>query len=107
MSNDDFWMTVMDRDGQENQPRRFGAVRVALLFGTAAIAVAAILTPIVADRSTSARVAWAPDQFDTITTGSIPSHSKTKVYTVRKSILQDDPGALCIIRSDGRKTGDC
>ncbi|MEM5470453.1 hypothetical protein WNZ14_01835 [Hoeflea sp. AS60] len=107
MTDGDFWMTVMDRDGQENPPKRFGAVRVALLFGTAAIAIAAILTPIVADRSPSASVAWAPDRFDNITTGSIPSRSKTTSYTVRKSILQDNPGALCIIRSDGRKTGDC
>lgn len=103
----DFWTTVMDREGTESQPKRFGALRAALLFGTAAVALAAILTPIMADRSSSARVAWAPDQFDNITTGSIPQHVITKSYTVRKSILQDDPGALCIIRSDGRKTGDC
>ncbi|MEM5492791.1 hypothetical protein [Hoeflea sp. AS16] len=107
MSNGDFWMTVMDRDGQESQPKRFGAVRVALLFGTAAIAIAAILTPIAADRTTSARVAWMPDQYDNITTGSIPPRSKTTSYTVRRSILQDNPGALCIIRSNGRKSGDC
>ena len=107
MDDSDFWTTVMDRDGQENQPKRFGAVRVALLFGTAAIAIAAILTPIAADRSASSRVAWAPDQFDNITTGSIPSRSKMTAYTVRKSILQNNPGSLCIIRRDGSKTGDC
>ena len=107
MTNDNFWMTVMDRDGMENPPKRIGAVRVALLFGTAAIAVATILTPILADRSTSARVAWAPDQYDNITTGSIPQRSKTTSYIVRKSILQASPDALCIIRSDGRKSGDC
>lgn len=107
MNNGDFWMTVIDREGRENQPRRFGAVRVALLFGTAAIAIAAILTPIAADRTSSARIAWSPDQFDNITTGSIPSRPKTTSYTVRKSILQDDPGALCIIRSNGSKSGDC
>ncbi len=108
MTDGDFWTTVMDRDPVEAQPKRFGAVRVALLFGTAAIAVAAILTPILADRSPSARIAWAPDQFDDITTGSIPQRSKTTtVYTVRKSILQDNPGSLCIIRNDGKKTGDC
>ncbi|AKI03268.1 hypothetical protein IMCC20628_04600 [Hoeflea sp. IMCC20628] len=107
MTKDDFWMTVADRDGAATQPKRFGAVRVALLFGTAAIAVAAILTPILADRSTSARVAWAPEEFDNITTGSIPQRSPITVYTVRKSILQESPGSLCIIRSDGRKTGDC
>lgn len=107
MNNGDFWMTVMDREGQENQPKKFGAVRVALLFGTAAIAIAAVLTPIAADRTSSARIAWSPDQFDNITTGSIPARSKTTSYTVRKSILQDNPGALCIIRSNGSKSGDC
>lgn len=107
MTNGDFWMTVMDRDGVAGQPKRIGAIRAALLFGTAAVALATILTPILADRASTARVAWAPDQFDNITTGSIPQHLRTKSYTVRRSILQDDPGALCIIRSDGRKTGDC
>ncbi|KGF69969.1 membrane protein [Hoeflea sp. BAL378] len=107
MADGDFWMTVMDRDGAETPPRRYGAVRVALLFGTAAVAVAAILTPILADRSPSARVAWSPDQYDSITTGSIPNRSGHTIYTVRKSILQDSPGALCIIQSNGMKTGDC
>lgn len=107
MANDEFWMTVVEREGQEGRPKKYGAMRVALLFGTAAIALAAILTPIVADRSPSARVAWAPDQYDNITTGSIPSRSQSNFYTVRKSILQDNPGSVCIIRSDGRKTGDC
>lgn len=107
MSDGDFWMTIKDRDGVEAQPRKFGAVRVALLFGTAAIAVATIMTPMLADRSTSSRVAWTPDQYDAITTGSIPNRSGNTVYTVRKSILQDRPGALCIIGSDGSKTGDC
>lgn len=107
MRDGDFWTTVMERDSVEPPLRRFGAMRAALLFGTAAIAIAVILTPIVADRSTTARVAIAADQFDTIITGSIPQRTKTKVYTVRRSILQDNPGSLCIIRSDGEKTGDC
>lgn len=107
MANDDFWMTAMDRRGVEGQPKRFGAVRVALLFGTAAIAVATILTPMVAERSTPSRVAWSPDQFDNITTGSITRRPKFTAYTVRKSILQDYPGAECIISSDGNPTGDC
>lgn len=109
MANGDFWMTVMDRSGDDDQPKRIGAVRVALLFGTAAIALATILTPIVAERSSTstARVARSPDQYDNIATGSIPQRSNTSVYTVRKSFLQDLPGALCIIRSDGSTSGDC
>jgi alkyl hydroperoxide reductase subunit AhpF len=107
MASGDFWMTVMDRTGTEAQPKRIGAVRAALLFGTAAIALAAILTPIAADRTSSTRTAWSPDPFDKITTGSIPTGSNSRVYTVRKSILQDAPGSLCIIRSDGSTSGDC
>lgn len=107
MANSDFWMTATDRNGVERQPKRFGAIRVALLFGTAAIAVATILTPMVAERSTPSRVAWSPDQFDNITTGSISPRLKSTAYTVRKSILQDYPGAECIISSNGSPTGDC
>ncbi|MCY0148661.1 hypothetical protein OEG84_13365 [Hoeflea sp. G2-23] len=107
MASSDFWVTAMDRSGDENRSNRFGAVRVALLFGTAAIAVAMILTPIVADRTATSRVAWSPSQYDNITTGSIPQRSKGTYYTVRKSILQDIPGAVCIIRTDGRTSGDC
>lgn len=107
MTDGDFWTTVSEREGSEPRPRRFGPVRAALLFGTAAMAIAVILTPIVADRSTTARIAAAPDQFDNIVTGSIPKRQTRNVYTVRKSILQDNPEALCIIRSNGVKTGDC
>ncbi|OCW58305.1 hypothetical protein [Hoeflea olei] len=107
MADSDFWMTVMDRDGQKASPRRYGAVRVALVFGTLAVAVATLLTPVLAGRTPSARVAWSTDQYDTITTGSIPQRSRNAVYTVRTSILQDSPGALCIIQSNGTESGDC
>ena len=108
MADSDFWMTVMEREGTEKASKRFGAIRVALLFGTAAVAVATILTPILAQRSAPSSVAWLPDQYDNITTGSIPQRSRhTTIYTVRKSILQDSPDAVCIIGSNGSKTGDC
>lgn len=107
MASGDFWVTVMDRSGVETQPKRIGALRAALLFGTAAIALAAILTPIAAERTSSSRIALSPHQFDNITTGSIPEGSSSRVYTVRKSILQDAPGSLCIIRFDGSTSGDC
>ncbi|MEQ8481183.1 MAG: hypothetical protein RIC18_11040 [Hoeflea sp.] len=107
MASGDFWVTVMDRYGVESQPKRIGAIRAALLFGTVAIAMATILTPLVAERTKTSRVAWSPDQFDNITTGSIPARSNTRIYTVRKSILQDLPGSVCIIGSDGRTSGDC
>jgi hypothetical protein len=41
---------------------------------------------------------------DAIETGSIRS---SQAYTVRKSVLQPTPQAVCIIYSDGKKNGEC
>ena len=44
--------------------------------------------------------------FDRITTGSIPSPAE-RTYTVRRSITQPMPDALCIIDADGNRRGAC
>lgn len=107
MEDGNFWMTVRDKGGAGHQPAGFGAVRLALLFGTAAMAVAVILTPILAER-TPARVAFLPGDYDSITTGSIPTAAgHKKSYTVRKSVLQETPEAVCIIDRAGHSVGDC
>ena len=82
-----------------------GAVRVALLFGSIAVAFALILGPIVdrgagnlvAERSMSA-------ELDRTATGSI---SRTNEYTVRRSVLQSSPTSVCIIKKDGQESGEC
>ena len=104
-------MTAMDRQGAEAPAPGIGVLRLALLFGTAVIAFALILTPMLAQTG-SARVALNPGDFDLITTGSIaprtgPSQGVARAYTIRRSVLQDSPGALCIIQQSGEKTGDC
>ncbi|PWV98040.1 hypothetical protein DFR52_10517 [Hoeflea marina] len=107
MDDGNFWMTVMDKGGSGHQPSGFGAVRVALLFGTAAIALAVILTPILAERTT-AHVAFLPGDYDSITTGSIPAKTgPRRSYTIRKSVLQITPEAVCIIDRAGHSVGDC
>ena len=78
-----------------------GMLRVALLFGSAAVALALILAP-AADRYAKAHVVGG-DGIDYLATGSIaPSGS----YTIRRSVLQKS-GAVCIIRADGQRSGDC
>jgi len=52
------------------------------------------------------------DQFiDRTVTGSIDnpisSRGKLQRYTVRRSVLQKDPSATCIIYADGSRKGDC
>lgn len=80
-----------------------GAVRVALLFGSVAIALALILTPLV-ERRTRDTAVFKP-RIDRTATGSIGNRSGA--YTVRRSVLQESPQAFCIIRADGTKRGSC
>ncbi|MEP9387842.1 hypothetical protein [Mesorhizobium sp. KR9-304] len=78
-----------------------GLLRVALLFGSAAVALALIVAPI-ADKYAKSQIAGV-DGLDFLATGSI---GKPGAYTIRRSVLQE-PGSVCIIRPDGRRSGDC
>jgi hypothetical protein len=82
-----------------------GALRVALLFGSAAVAFALILTPFV-DRGAGSVVAarGVAMELDQTTTGAV---SQSGQYTVRRSVLQSSDSAVCIIRSNGGKSGEC
>jgi hypothetical protein len=82
-----------------------GALRITLLFGSAAVALALIIAPIV-DNSTKARFADSryPVGLDRVTTGSIPAR---RYYTIRRSVLQKSPSSVCIIGQGGARSGDC
>lgn len=71
-------------------------------FGTAVIALALVLTPVLSAKTGQAHIA-TPDDFDMISTGSIPAESGTKRYTVRRSVLQEMPGAVCIVNGSERR----
>jgi hypothetical protein len=49
-------------------------------------------------------LASAPD-LDNITTGSIPQTENGKRYTIRRSVLQQEPGSVCIIQGYGADSG--
>ena len=78
-----------------------GMLRVALLFGSAAVALALILAPM-ADRYSKSQVVGI-DGLDYMATGST---GKSRTYTIRKSVLQET-GSVCIIRATGERVGDC
>jgi hypothetical protein len=105
MVDDDFWRTVQDKDLATPQSRRTGALNLSLLFGTAIIALTLILTPMLTSKSDNKVLADAPIDYDNISTGSIPNSTPAKRYTVRRSVLQEMPGAVCIIDGDGSKSG--
>lgn len=103
----------LDRDWDSIRPDRafraadagMGILRITLLFGSAAVALALIAAPLLDSqtRSLSARDDFASG-LDMMATGSV-SHRET--YTVRRSVLQPEPSSVCIIRSNGRSSGDC
>ncbi|HEV7417026.1 MAG TPA: hypothetical protein VGN98_12765 [Tianweitania sediminis] len=77
-------------------------VRFALLFSTAGVALALFLAPMVArdERTVFARGA----ALDYASTGSIGAAGS---YTIRRSVLSKSPNAVCVIRANGSRNGDC
>ena len=102
--DDDFWKAVQEKEQSYSSSRKMGALNLALLFGTAAVALSLILTPMLSDKSKSSVLASAPD-FDNITTGSIPQTENGKRYTIRRSVLQQEPGSVCIVQGYGADSG--
>lgn len=96
--NEDFWKTVDNSRGYSAKNRRTGVLNVTLLFGTAAIALSLILTPMLANKTqTTTRLAPVPDNIDNILTGSIKRTEAGKTYTIRKSILNGDTDSSCLV----------
>ncbi len=82
-----------------------GSLRIALLFGAGAIAIALIAAPL-ADRTTRS-LAAGTGGLDTMSTGSIGNRGNSGAYTIRRSVLQPTPNSVCVIRANGMRTGDC
>lgn len=86
-----------------------GALRLSLLFGSAAIALTIILTPMAESQST--RVAMNQNIIDQMATGSTQNANRialsSRSYTIRRSVLQTDRSDVCIISADGLRTGTC
>ncbi|MDG4880919.1 MULTISPECIES: hypothetical protein [unclassified Mesorhizobium] len=103
----------LERDWDTIRPDRtfraadagMGILRITLLFGSAAVALALIATPFLDSqpRSQTARDGLAGG-LDMTSTGSI-GHRNT--YTLRRSVLQPLPSSVCVIRNDGSRYGDC
>jgi hypothetical protein len=99
MRMDDDWNS--GQGSQATGTGGIGAVRLALLFGSAAVALGLIIAPL-AERSV-ADYAGVPG-IDLTTTGSV---ARSETYTLRRSVLQASPTSVCIIRANGTQAGDC
>lgn len=82
-----------------------GVVRVALLFGSAAVALALLATPILSRIAEPEATLWTGTPgVDYTQTGSIGYNGN---YTIRRSVLQGSAGSICVIRDNGTRSGDC
>ena len=100
MTPEDEWDAIRSRRRPLFGAAGMGMLRVALLFGSAAVALAMILAPM-ADRYSKTQIVGA-DGLDFMSTSSVGGRG----YTIRRSVLQS-PGSVCIIDSAGRRSGDC
>ncbi len=100
MNNDEFWSSVYTNATEKKRPARLSVLRLALLFGTATIALALIVPPMVGVPGGDA----ADPGIDPITTATVP---KTREYTIQRSVLQQPGSTVCIIDSRGDRTGNC
>lgn len=104
----DNWEHPRARRGWNLGGAGMGVLRLTLLFGSVAVAMALFLTPLL-DTQTR-RIAQSGQLFpagvDMMSTGSIgPRNSNS--YVVRRSVLQSSPSSVCIIRENGSRSGDC
>lgn len=92
------------------------AVRVTLLFGSAAVGLALLLTPVVEEQV--GRMVYAPyaGKIDPMTTGAImrgaanqdfDNQRSGSSYVVRRSVLQPTPSSVCIAHNNGSRIGNC
>ena len=97
----DFWDTVRPSERTEHKSQKTGVLNLALLFGTAVIALSLIVTPMLTGTTGNKSLAYTPDEFDNITTGSIGNTvDRSKRYTIRRSVLQETPGSVCILNAN-------
>lgn len=102
MNPEEQWNLVRSARGTRFENAGMGALRITLLFGSAVIALALLATPAL-DMRTRQQVGNAAG-LDMMSTGSV---RRGEVYTIRRSVLQPKPDAICIIRSNGQRSGEC
>ena len=111
MTDDDYY-TIRSAEALTGKAGRPSPLRVASLFAAVAVALAVVTIQRSGDDEVVAR---APLNLDPIATGSIDrapgagyfrrSRSDGQTYVVRRSVLTG--GSICVIASDGSRSGNC
>lgn len=129
MANDELW-TAPEENLFEQKSSGISALRISMLFACGAIALALVVTPMVAGDASNQITYFQDGVFDDLTTSSVngsvdgaegvsgrkehqpfPNNlngqgSGSNTYTVRRSVTQTT-NQSCIIYSNGLKTSGC
>lgn len=105
MSWKEDWEPIETKPGRKLGAAGMGVLRISLLFGSGAIALALVLTPLL-DRHARTQTASHSPGVDFMTTGSVHMVQNSH-YVIRRSVLQSSPEAVCVIQQDGSMRGDC
>lgn len=99
------WLKIRGERASPFAGAGMGALRVSLLFGMIAVALALMVAPFAENqtRSRLARSGIAAD-LDFMSTGTAQASGR---YTIRRSVLQPNPRAVCVIRDNGSRSGEC
>ncbi len=104
MSLDRDWDSIRPERGFRAADAGMGILRITLLFGSAAVALALITAPFLDSQTRAIGHDDLAGGLDMTSTGSIGGRN---TYTVRRSVLQPTPSSVCIIRANGKSSGDC
>ncbi|GAA4120463.1 hypothetical protein ACFFTN_07050 [Aminobacter aganoensis] len=104
MQADKEWDLIRPERQSSTARASAGILRLTLLFGFAAVALTLIATPYLADRMRPSIGQARLDGLDYFSTGSV---GRNVSYTLRRSVLQDTPQSVCVIRDNGRRSGQC
>lgn len=106
MAIEDDWEAIRG-DRLDAQRERFSLVRPTLIFGAAGVTLA-VLTALAAQDVAGGLIAASQrPALDPIATGTVQQPPVERRYTIRRSVLQSSPDAVCIIAEDGGRRGDC
>jgi len=101
MEQENGWDIVRGERGWSMREAGMGLLRATLLFGLGIAALTVIIVPVLDKRSSE----WADGAgLDAMQVGSI---DKSSTYTIRRSVLQSSPNAVCIIGQNGVRKGAC
>ncbi len=101
MDSEREWFVARRGDQVDIKSAGMGLLRFSLLFGVCALALSVVAAPALQRKSEDWLSAGRTDPM------SVAATPRADVYTIRKSVLQQGPNSVCIIRPNGTQSGDC